>query len=51
MDHKASVRERVWAELKKVAVPDEVTAEKIAAFMEKIEEDDDVVEVHTNADL
>jgi YebC/PmpR family DNA-binding regulatory protein len=35
----------------KVPVPDEATAEKIATFMEKIEEDDDVVEVHTNADL
>ncbi len=38
--------------LPKQRVPvDEVTAQKVAEFMEAIEEDDDVSEVHTNADL
>ncbi len=35
----------------KVPVADEATAERIHTFIEKIEEDDDVVEVHSNADL
>jgi YebC/PmpR family DNA-binding regulatory protein len=35
----------------KVPVSDEVTAQKVAAFMDAIEEDEDVSEIHTNADM
>jgi transcriptional/translational regulatory protein YebC/TACO1 len=35
----------------KTEVSDLETAKKVIAFMEAIEEDDDVSEVHTNADI
>lgn len=35
----------------KTVVPDAATAEKLMAFIEKVEEDDDVSEVHTNAEM
>ena len=36
---------------KKVSVNDPAVAQKIASFMEAIEEDEDVSEVHTNAEV
>ena len=35
----------------KTAIADAATAKKVMTFMETIEEDDDVTEVHTNADI
>ncbi len=35
----------------KTAVPDVETAKKLMEFLDRVEEDDDVSEVHTNADI